>query len=73
MVSFSLEFDSELDVRETTRRLLAVHGITGEIGCHRLQSGRWRLDVISERELKEGLLDALKGRRVSQPADAAGQ
>jgi hypothetical protein len=73
MVSFSLEFDTELDIRETTRRLLTVHGVTGEIGCHRLQNGRWRLDVMSERELQEGLVDSLKGRKTAQPADGSGQ
>ena len=73
MVSFSLEFDTETDIRETARRLLNVHGVTGEIGCHRLQSGRWRLDVVSERELKDGIVEALKGRRLSQASDAAGQ
>lgn len=72
MFNFSLEFDNEVEIRETTRRLLAVHGVTGEIGCHRLQNGRWRLDVMSERDLTEGLLDSLKGRKVSQPADGSG-
>ncbi len=72
MYSFTLEFDNELDIRDMTRRLLLVHGVTGEIGCHRLQNGRWRLDVMSERELAEGMLDSLKVRRLSQPADGTG-
>jgi hypothetical protein len=70
--SFALEFESESDLRETARRLLTVHRVTGEIGSRRLKDGRWRLDVLSEQELAEGLLDALKGRLVSAPADVAG-
>ena len=50
-----------------------MHGVTGEIGCHRLQNGHWRLDVVSERELKDGLLEGLKGRVVTQPLEAAGE
>lgn len=73
MVSFTLEFETETDVREATRCLLADHAVTGEIGCRRLQNGRWRLDVASERELKDSVLDAFRGRRITGSADVAGE
>lgn len=64
MHSLTLEFDNEPDLRETKRCLLAMHGLTGEIGCRRLGDGRWRLEVIAEHQLRDGLLETLKGRVV---------
>ena len=68
MYNLTLEFDNEPELRETTRCLLTVHGLTGEIGCRRLNDGRWRLEVISERKLGEGLLESIKGRLVVSSA-----
>jgi hypothetical protein len=72
LFNFTLEFDNESDLQETTRNLLGVHGITGEIGARRLKDGRWRLEVNAERRVTENLLHSLKGRVTSAPADVAG-
>ena len=72
MYNLTLEFDNEPDLRETTRSLLTVYGMTGEIGCRRLNDGRWRLEVIAEHKLGEGLLETLKGRVVVASASATG-
>ncbi len=72
MFNFTIEFDNESDLQETTRSLLSVHGITGEIGARRLKDGRWRLEVYAERRVTENLLHSLKGRVTSAPADVAG-
>lgn len=70
MFSFSLEFEDELALRETTRKLISVHGVTGEISCRRLQDSRWRLDVVAEHELGEGVVESLKGQ-MAAAADCA--
>ncbi|MDP2871405.1 MAG: hypothetical protein Q8P31_02575 [Bacillota bacterium] len=72
MFNFTIEFDNESDLQETTRCLLSVHGITGEIGARRLKDGRWRLEVCAERHVTETMLHSLKGRVTSAPADVAG-
>jgi hypothetical protein len=65
----TLEFESEHEVRETARHLIAICGVTGEIACRRISDGCWRLDVIAEHQLGEGLVQDLKGRVVSGTAD----
>jgi hypothetical protein len=72
LYSLTLEFDNEPDLRETRRRLLAVHGLTGELGCRRLGDGRWRLEVIAEHKLRDGVLETVKGRVVVAGAGGAG-
>jgi len=68
----TLEFDSEPDLRETTGNLLNVHGVTGELNCRRLADGCWRLEVVAEHQLGEGLVQKLKGRVVAVPGNGAG-
>lgn len=63
MQSFAFEFDNESDLRETARKLMEDLDVTGEINIKPLGGGRWRMDVSSERELRESTLEKLKGYR----------
>ncbi|HEY3315179.1 MAG TPA: hypothetical protein VGL40_07900 [Bacillota bacterium] len=63
MRSFALEFEKESDVREEYQRLTQKMGLTGEFGI-KPTGGKWRLEVITERELGESAMAKLKGTLV---------
>lgn len=63
MHSFAFEFENEADVRETAKKLVEDLDVTGEINIKPLGDGRWRMEVSSERELRESTLEKLKGYR----------
>ena len=64
MHSFILEFENEKDLREVARKLWDGLGVTGEMGIKPVGGGRWRLEVISEKEVRDSTLEKLKGTRV---------
>lgn len=64
IVSVALEFDDEAALRAAVDRLWNKNGITGEIEIQRLENGRWRLDVHSEKPLRPNTLESLGGRQV---------
>lgn len=63
MQSFAFEFDHESDLRQTAKKLIEDLDVTGEINIKPLGGGRWRMEVGSERELRESTLEKLKGYR----------
>lgn len=65
-MAFTLEFSSEKDLDETINLLRKKHGVTGEMHIMPLDSGGWRLQVYSEKKLRDSLLENLKGRRTDQ-------
>ncbi len=76
MHSFAFEFENEADLRETAKKLMDDLDVTGEINIKPLGEGRWRMEVNSERELRESTLEKLKGYRrdgSSKEARKAGQ
>lgn len=64
MQSFVLEFDSENDLREAAKKLWEGLKVTGEMGVKPLGNGRWRLEVNSEKEIRESSLEKFKDYRV---------
>ena len=62
MQTITLEFENEKEVRDEADRLWRKVGITGEMGIRPLGNGHWRLEVNSERELKQSVVEKLKGR-----------
>ena len=64
MLSFALEFRSEDDLNEAVDLLRNKYRVTGELYARPLGGGRWRLVVHSEKHLRDGTIDKLKGRRV---------
>lgn len=62
--SFGLEFDSEDEMLAAVNRLWNQNKMTGEIEMLPLGNGAWRLNVHSEKQLRESLLESLPGKRV---------
>lgn len=62
MQTITLEFENEKDVREEAERLWRKVGITGEMGIRPVGNGHWRLELNSERELKQSVVERLKGK-----------
>lgn len=63
MQSFAFEFENEADLREVAKKLVEDLDVTGEINIKPQGDGRWRMEVSSERELRESTLEKLKGYR----------
>lgn len=66
-----MEFDSEQEMREAMRRLWDGRTVTGELSTKPIGSGRWRMELIPEEPVREGLLAKLPGRLVAGRADEA--
>lgn len=66
MQTIVMEFDNEQQMREAQSRLWDKEKVTGEMGAKPLAGGRWRLELITEKPIKESLLEKLPGK-VVQP------
>lgn len=64
MQTLVLEFENEKDLRDTAKKLWEGLKVTGEMGVKPLANGRWRLEVNSEKELREATLEKFKDYRV---------
>lgn len=60
MKYFSFEFDNEQDLQAVKQQLWEKMGVTGELGTVNLGGGRWRLEVYSEKDLRESSLEKFK-------------
>ena len=57
-------FDTEEALRQGARRLVGKFGVTGEIEMRPLTSGKWLLEVSSEKDLRDTTLEKLEGQRI---------
>lgn len=64
MQYLSFEFDHEKDMRETIKKLWEAHGVTGEVAVRPLANNRWRMDVTSEKDLRDSTLEKFNTYRV---------
>lgn len=64
MQSFAMIFDTEEALRQGARRLVGKLGVTGEIEMRPLPSGKWLLEVSSEKDLRDTALEKLEGQRI---------
>lgn len=64
MFSLALEFETEEQMQETADRLWNKHGITGEFEMYQTSSGRYRLHIYSEKQIRDSLLEKLPGKHV---------
>lgn len=62
--SFALEFPDEPSMRSAVNKLWDKLEITGEIDVSRYEDGRWRVDVHSEKTVRDNTIEALGGTRV---------
>lgn len=58
------ECDNEEALKEVAEKLWHGLGVTGEMSGRPLPGGRWRLEVHSEKELREASLEKVKEYRV---------
>lgn len=63
------EFDSENEMEEVAKKLWDHYNVTGEMGMRRNSSGRWRLEVVSEKDLRESSLEKFAQYRVEVVGD----
>lgn len=69
MQYLTFEFESEKELRETMKKLWEHYGVTGEVNMRPVTGGRWRLDVISEKELRDSTLEKFSQLRVEVAQD----
>jgi hypothetical protein len=62
MQHFSLTVDTEGQLQEAMARIWDKMGIRGEVQVRRLD-GKYRLDIISERDLTAAQMERLPGKR----------
>ncbi len=62
------EFDSEKAMRETATKLWDHAGVSGEMAMRPLANGHWRLEVTSEKDLRDATLEKFSAFRV-EPGD----
>lgn len=58
------EFPSEKEMRETVQKLWDGHSVTGEMAIRPVKDGKWRLEVYSEKDLRDSTLDKFSTHRV---------
>jgi len=51
------EFPSEKELRDTVHKLWETHGVSGEMQIRPLKDGKWRMEVYSEKELRDSTLE----------------
>lgn len=62
--SFALEFPDEASMRRAVTKLWDKLSITGEIDVMPTENGKWRMDVHSEKPIRDATIEALGGTRI---------
>ncbi|MFZ5814563.1 MAG: hypothetical protein ACOY93_04610 [Bacillota bacterium] len=58
------EFPTEKEMRETVHKLWETHNVSGEMQIRPLKDGKWRVEVYSEKELRDSTLEKFAAYRV---------
>ncbi|HHY09197.1 MAG TPA: hypothetical protein GX528_01380 [Firmicutes bacterium] len=64
MHSIAFEFENEQDMLQTAEELWEKHGVTGELEMFPTASGKFRLHVYAEKQIKESVLEKIAGKRI---------
>ncbi|MCK9525685.1 MAG: hypothetical protein M0R49_07125 [Limnochordia bacterium] len=64
MYSIAYEFETEQEMQQVVDQLWNKHGITGEFEMYQDASGKFRLQVYSEKQIKDSILEKLPGKNV---------
>lgn len=64
MQNLDFEFDSEKELRDVVKKLWDGLGVSGEMAIRPLGNGRWRLELHSEKELRDSTLEKFAPYRV---------
>lgn len=63
--SFGFEFESEEEMLSVADKLWKKHGVTGEMEMYPVKEGKWRLNVHSEKQVRDSTLEKLPGKPVT--------
>jgi len=58
------EFPSEKEMRDTVKKLWDGYNVSGEMAIRPLSGGKWRVEVYTEKELRESTLDKFADYRI---------
>ncbi|MDF2631045.1 MAG: hypothetical protein K0R39_4876 [Symbiobacteriaceae bacterium] len=64
MQYLSFEFENEKEMRETVKKLWDTHNVSGELSIRPIANGRWRVEVTSEKDLRDSTLEKFAQYRV---------
>ena len=62
--SFGYEFDDQKSLEKAIEILWKKHKISGEMDVEPLENDRWRIDIHSEKAIKQSVLDSINGQQV---------
>lgn len=63
MQSVGFEFETHEEMIKAAQKLWSKHGITGELEMATTASNKYRLNIHSEKTLRDSLLDQIPGKR----------
>ncbi len=58
------EFPTEKEMRDTVNKLWDGHGVSGEMQIRPQKDGKWRLEVYSEKDLRDSTLEKFATYRI---------
>jgi hypothetical protein len=64
MQNLVLEFPTEKEMRETVKKLWESHNVSGEVAVRPAANGRWRVEILAEKEIRESTLEKYAQYRV---------
>lgn len=62
--SIGFEFETEEQMLATAEKLWKKHGITGELEMYPTSNQKYRLNIHSEKQIRESILDQIPGKRM---------
>lgn len=68
MYSIAFEFETRQEMEQVAKQLWDKQGITGELEMYPTSSGRYRLVICSEKQVRESVLEKLPGKRIQAKA-----
>ncbi|MGE5673807.1 MAG: hypothetical protein ACM3XM_07960 [Mycobacterium leprae] len=64
MQYLEFEFETEKELRDTVKKLWDGLNVSGEMVVRPMANGRWRLEVIAEKELRDSTLEKFSSFRI---------
>lgn len=64
MQYLAFEFETEQEMKDTVKKLWEVMGVTGELAARPVANNRWRIELSSEKELRDSALEKFAKFRV---------
>lgn len=64
MYAIAFEFETEEQMQSVAKKLWNKHGITGEFEMYQTSAGPFRLQIYSEKQIRDSILEKIPGKRV---------